>query len=125
MRRVHVVVASFVGIGCGALAEDPRALELRRGQEIASLLRERACASVVAAYRNGARPTAVEVQVPGPQLSDPPSRLLLVGPHVPTAEGCLGLPEILVTPAPLAPAAPAPAPATATSARRSPLDTRF
>jgi hypothetical protein len=133
LSAVRVVVASVVGMGCSSVVDDPRNEELRRGGELALLLRERACASVVAAFRNGARPTAVEVQLPGPGAADPPSRLLLVGPHVPSAESCLGLPEIVTgsTTAALPTAAlpttglPSAVPSPASSARRSPLDTRF
>jgi hypothetical protein len=85
-----------------------------------ALYRERVCSAVVAAYQNGARPSVVGVDLPGPTAADPPAHIFLMAPHILSAEDCLGL---AVAPT----VAPAALPeATAKPARPvMPLDTRY
>jgi hypothetical protein len=84
------------------------------------LYRERVCSAVVAAYQNGARPSVVGIDLPGPTAADPPAHIFLMAPHILSAEDCLGLVAATAAPPTSTPEA------TAKPARPvMPLDTRY
>lgn len=116
MRATGMTLAAVAVLGCAATAPTPE-----------SAVYDRVCSAVVAAYKNGVRPSQIEIEVPGPRPSDPAARMVLVTPHVPLAEQCLGLPMpatvTLLPPATQTPASSAPKPPT-TEGGVSPLDTR-
>ena len=123
-----VCVAAALALSC-AEVPPPRPSP----DELAARFRERTCSAVVAAYANGARPSMLEIEMPGPQAEDPPSRVLLMAPHIVSAESCLGQPDpfVAVTPSATPNAAstasttePRPLSNTPSARKPQPLDTR-
>lgn len=115
MTRASTIAVAAALTGCAATPTPESAVY------------DRVCSAVVAAYKNGVRPSQIEIEVPGPGPSDPAARMVLVTPHVPLAEQCLGLPmpsALTLMP----PATQAPTPTTpkgpGTEGGVSPLDTR-
>lgn len=125
-------MGALLGAGSTACAQPTQATT---PEARAALYRERVCSAVVAVYAAGQRPSMVEVELPGPAAGDPPARVLVMAPHLVSAESCLGLPEpvgatlttIHAPPSePSTSSAPSTAPlTTAPSIKRpQPLDTR-
>lgn len=124
--RAIAMGALLAGTGCaGSPSPSPESPE--------AAVFSRVCSAVVAAFRNGVRPSQVEVEIPGPNTGDPPAHLVLVTPQVPLAEQCLGLPmpaSVALNPPAAEPrgsAGPTPSAPIAAPRRASgvdPLDTR-
>lgn len=115
-RAVGIALSAAAVTGCAASAPTPE-----------SAVYDRVCSAVVAAYKNGVRPSQIEIEVPGPRANDPSARIVLVTPHVPLAEQCLGLPmPSALTLSPPATQVPPPTGAKIPAAESSvsPLDTR-
>ncbi len=88
--RLVCVSTAIAALSC-AEVDPPRTPATR--EDLAAAFHERTCSAVIAAYANGARPSMLEIELPGPNSDDPPARVLLMAPHIVSAESCLGQPD--------------------------------
>lgn len=128
MRALSAAV-SLVALSCAA-REPPR--EDLSQEDVAAHFRSRTCSAVLAAFANGVRPSMLEIEVPG-TAGAPAARVLLMAPHIVSAEACLGerdpfvasptrhepSPDASATASTIEPKAPRP-----TDEKPRPLDTR-
>ncbi len=112
--RTACVAATMVAMACTELTPPETASS---SDELALRFRERTCSAVIAAYASGVRPSMLEIEVPGPSAGDPPARVVLMAPHIISAESCLGQPDPFAMGTPTAPSG---ADATSSAAPRSP-----